>query len=180
VSSLVRLELDAFPFWKDDLLVASLHGKSVYRVHLEGQRPVFAEPIEIGDRVRDIVEGPDGQILMWTDTYNLVSLHPASGSSGAVLFGLRCGTCHKIYNGVTNAYGPDLYKIVGRQAGSNGSFDGYSPAMKAYGKRWAKEELDHFLENPSAAVPGTVMNIPGVVDAQERAAIVDYVDAAGK
>ncbi|HUO68838.1 MAG TPA: PQQ-dependent sugar dehydrogenase [Gammaproteobacteria bacterium] len=180
ISSLVRLELDAFPFWKDDLLVASLRARSVFRVHLEDQRPVFAEPIEIGDRVRDIVEGPDGQILMWTDTYNLVSLHPASGASGSVLFGTRCGTCHKIYNGVTNAYGPDLYGIVGRKAGSNDSFDGYSPAMKAYGKKWTKEELDHFIENPQAAVPGTLMNAPGVVDAKERAAIVDFLGDTSK
>jgi cytochrome c2 len=180
ISSLLRLQLDAFPLWKDDLLVASLHAKSVFRVHLEAQRPVFVEPIEIGDRVRDIVEGPDGQILMWTDTYNLASLHPANGAGGAVLFGTRCGTCHKIYNGVTNAYGPDLYGIVGRKAGSNGSFDGYSPAMKAYGKRWTKEELDRFIENPQAAVPGTLMNVPGVVDAEERAAIVDYLDSMHK
>jgi cytochrome c2 len=180
VSSLVRLQLDAFPYWRDDLLVGSLHGKSLYRIHLEEQRPVFAEPIEVGDRIRDIVEGPDGQIVMWTDTYDLVSLRPASGSSGAALFGARCGTCHKVFKGATNAYGPDLYGIVGRQAGSNGNFEGYSPAMKAYRKRWTKEELDHFLENPQAAVPGSLMNIPGVVDAQERAAIVDYLDATDK
>jgi aldose sugar dehydrogenase len=180
VSSLLRLERDAFPFWKDDLLVASLRARSVFRVHLEGQRPVFAEPIEIGDRVRDIVEGPDGQILMWTDTYDLVSLHPASGSSGAVLFGTDCGTCHKVVNGATNAYGPDLHGIVGRQAGSNRNFDGYSPAMKAYGKTWTKQELDHFIENPQAAVPGTLMAVPGVVDADERAAIVDYLEGSAK
>ena len=179
-SSLVRLQLDAFPLWKDDLLVASLHAKRVFRIHLEEQRPVFAEPLEIGERIRDIIEGPDGQILMWTDTYNLMSLHPASGSSGAALFGTRCGTCHKVFNGATNAYGPDLYGIVGRKAGSNGNFDGYSPAMKAYGKRWTKEELGRFLENPQGTVPGSLMNIPGVVDAQERAAIVDYLDSTAK
>jgi cytochrome c2 len=180
ISNLVRVEQNAFPFWKDDLLVASLRARSVFRVHLEGERPVFVEPIEIGDRVRDLVEGPDGQILMWTDTYNLVSLHPANGASGSVLFGTRCGTCHKIYNGVTNAYGPDLYGIVGRLAGSNGSFDGYSPAMKAYGKRWTKEELARFIENPQAAVPGTLMNAPGVIDEEERAAIVEYLDDSSK
>ena len=180
VSSLVRLGLDAFPFWKGDLLVASLRARSVFRVHLEGERPVLVEPIEIGDRVRDIVEGPDGQILMWTDAYNLVSLHPASGASGAVLFGTRCGACHKIINGMTNAYGPDLYGILGRRAGSNDSFEGYSPAMKAYGKRWTKDEVALFIENPQTAVPGTLMNIPGVVDAQERAAIVDYLGSTAK
>ncbi len=177
VSSLLRLELNAFPFWKDDLLVGSLHGKTLFRVHLEDRRPVFAEPIEVGDRIRDIVEGPDGQILMWTDMYNLMSLHPASGSSGAVLFGTRCGGCHKLDKGTNNTYGPDLYGIVGHKAGSNRSFEGYSPAMKAFGKAWTKTELDRFLQNPQALVPGTLMSFPGVKDAQERKAIVDYLDA---
>ena len=180
VSSLVRLRRDAFPVWKDDLLVASLHAKTVFRVHLEGERAVLAEPIPVGERVRDIVEGPDGQILMWTDTYDLVSLHPASGSGGAVSFGTRCGTCHKVIDGLTNAYGPDLYGIIGRKAGSNANFEGYSPAMKAHGKRWTKEELDRFLENPQAVVPGSLMAIPGIVDAQERAAIIAYLQSTGK
>jgi aldose sugar dehydrogenase len=180
VSSLVRLKGDAFPFWKDDLLVASLRAKTVFRIHLEDQRPVFAEPIEIGDRVRDIVEAPDGQILMWTDEYNLISLRPGSGSSGAALFGTRCGTCHKVFNGATNAYGPDLFGIVGRKAGSNGSFDGYSPAMKAYGKRWTEDELDRFIQDPQGAVPGTLMAVPGVVDPQGRAAIIAYLSGTAK
>jgi cytochrome c len=176
VSNLLRLRLGAFPFWKDDLLVASMHARTVYRVHLEEQRPVFAEPIAVGERIRDIVEGPDGQILMWTDRYNLISLHPARGSSGAVLFGTRCGNCHKIGTGTDNSYGPDLYGIVGRKAGSNGSFEGYSPAMKAFAKKWTKDQLDRFLENPQAVVPGTLMSFPGVKDDSERAAIVDYLE----
>jgi cytochrome c len=52
--------------------------------------------------------------------------------------------------------------------------------MKASGKRWTKDELDRFIENPQAAVPGTLMNVPGVVDAEERAAIVDYLDSMHK
>ena len=175
VSSLVRLQLDGFPSWKDDLLVASLHDRALYRVHLEEQRAVFAEPIQIGDRIRDIVEGPDGQILMWTDSYNLMSLHQAVGSTGDVLFGTRCGTCHKIDKGTNNSFGPDLYGIVGRKAGSNSTFDGYSPALKAFGKTWTKQTLDKFLENPQALVPGTLMNFP-VPDAEERQAIVAYLD----
>jgi cytochrome c2 len=180
VSNLLRVQLDSFPFWKDDLLVSSLHGNTVFRVHLEDQHPVFAEPIEIGDRVRDIVEGPDGQILLWTDSYNLISLHPAQGSNGAVLFGTRCGGCHKIDKGANNGFGPDLYGIVGHKAGSNGNFEGYSPAMKAFGKRWTKDELSRFLENPQVAVPGTLMVIPGVQDANERSELVDFLDGTDK
>ncbi len=175
VSSLLRLQGDAFPFWKDDLLVSSLHARTVFRMHIEDRRVVFAEPIEIGERIRDIVEGPDGQILLWTDNYNLISLQQAKGSSGAVLFGIRCGNCHKIDTGSNNSYGPDLYRIVGRTAGSNRSFEGYSPAMKAFNKTWSAERLDGFLTNPQAVVPGTLMSFPGVKDARERAAIVEFL-----
>jgi cytochrome c2 len=174
-SNLLRLQGNAFPNWKDDLLVSSLHGRTVFRMHLEGRTPVFAEPIQIGDRIRDIVEGPDGQILLWTDSYNLISLQPASGTSGAVLFGTRCGACHKIDNGANNTFGPDLYGIAGRKAGSNRGFDGYSPAMKAFGKSWTAERLNEFLANPQAVVPGTAMTYEGVKDPKERAAIVQFL-----
>ncbi len=175
VSNLLRLQGAAFPLWKDDLLVTSLHARTVFRMHIEENRPVFAEPIQLGERIRDIVEGPDGQILLWTDNYNLVSVQQARGSGGAMLFGTRCGGCHKIANGTNNSYGPDLYQIVGHAAGSNSSFDGYSPAMKAFGKTWTAERLDTLLRNPQALVPGTLMSFPGVKDPKERAAIVGFL-----
>lgn len=179
VSSLLRLQGDAFPNWKDDLLVTSLHGRAIYRLRLEGKAVVYAEPIDIGDRLRDIVEGPDGQILIWTDSYNLISLHQAAGSSGAGLFGTRCGGCHKIDTGTNNSFGPDLSGIVGRNAGSNASFDGYSPAMKAFGKPWTPERLDRFLANPQSLVPGTVMALQGIQDPREREAIIHYLARSG-
>ena len=176
VSNLVRVQGDAFPNWKDDLLVTSLHAKTVFRVRIEGRTAVFAEPIEIGERIRDIIEGPDGQILLWTDLYNLISLQPAHTSGGAALFGTRCGSCHRIDKGTNNTYGPDLYQIVGNKAGSNDSFDGYSPAMKAFGKTWTKERLDAFIASPQTVVPGTLMGFPGIKDEKERAAIVTFLD----
>jgi cytochrome c2 len=175
VSNLLRLQGAAFPSWKDDLLVTSLHARTVFRMHIEENRPVYAEPIEVGDRIRDIVEGPDGQILLWTDTYSLMSVQPARGSSGAVLFGARCGGCHKIGSGTNHSYGPDLYRIAGHSAGANSSFDAYSPAMKAFGKTWNSERLDNFIRNPQALVPGTLMNFAGVKDPKERAAIVGFL-----
>jgi cytochrome c2 len=175
ISNLLRLQGAAFPSWKDDLLVTSLHARTVFRMHIEQNRPVFAEPIEVGDRIRDIVEGADGQIVLWTDNYSLMSVQPARGSGAAVLFGARCGGCHKIGSGTNNSYGPDLYRIAGHPAGANSSFDGYSPAMKAFGKSWTAERLDTFIRNPQALVPGTLMNFPGVKDAKERTAIVGFL-----
>jgi len=175
VSNLLRVQGNAFPGWQNDLLVTSLHARTLFRMHLEGRTVVFAEPIELGARIRDIVEGPDGRILMWTDRYTLMSLQPARGSGGAVLFGTRCGGCHKADDGTNNSFGPDLYRIAGRKAGSNSGFDGYSPAMKASGITWTPERLDAFLANPGAVVPGTAMSFAGVADPKERAAIVRFL-----
>jgi cytochrome c len=91
------------------------------------------------------------------------------------LFGTRCGVCHKIDQGTNNSYGPDLYRIVGHKAGANGSFDGYSPAMKAFGKTWTKERLDAFIASPQTVVPGTLMGFAGIKDEKERAAIVTFL-----
>jgi cytochrome c2 len=175
VSSLVRLQGNAFPNWKDDLLVTSLHGRTVFRIRVEGHTVVYAEPISIGDRIRDIVEGPDGQILLWTDSYNLISLHPPDSASGAALFATRCGGCHTMSASTSESFGPNLHDVVGQEAGTNASFNGYSPAMKSFGKTWTVQRLDAFLKNPQGMVPGTFMNFPGLEDSKERTNLIRYL-----
>lgn len=55
VSEIVGLEDERFGAWQGDLLVASLAGKRLTRLHLEEGRVIVAEPIEIGYRLRDLV-----------------------------------------------------------------------------------------------------------------------------
>ena len=175
VSNLVRIERDRFPVWKGDLLVGSLHAHSLFRIRLLDQRVVFAEPIEVGERVRDIVEGHDGRIILWTDTSSIVSLTPAEGTDGAVLFATTCGGCHKVADGATHSYGPDLAGVVGRRVGSAPGFQGYSPAMTSLGGTWTPERLNTFLESPQSTVPGTTMTFRGVADAAQRDSIIRYL-----
>jgi aldose sugar dehydrogenase len=175
VSNLVRIEQDRFPVWKGDLMVGSLHGHALFRIRLLDQRVVYSEPIEIGERIRDIVEGRDGRLVLWTDTSSIISLTPAEGTGGAVLFATVCGGCHKAIDGVTHAYGPDLAGIVGRPVASASGFQGYSPALKALHGKWTKERLDAFLKSPQGVAPGTAMTFQGVSDPAQRAAIIDYL-----
>jgi cytochrome c2 len=175
VSNLVRVEHDRFPVWKGDLLVGSLHAHTLFRVRLVDQRVVYAEPIEIGERIRDIVEGPDGRVVLWTDTSSIVSITPAEGTDGAVLFGTTCGGCHKAIDGATHAYGPDLAGILGRKVASASGFQGYSPALKALQGKWTKDRLDAFLTSPQKMAPGTAMTFQGVSEPATRAAIIDYL-----
>ncbi len=175
VSNLVRIERDRFPVWKGDLLVGSLHAHSLFRIRLLDQRVVFAEPIPVGERVRDIVEGGDGRIILWTDTSSIMSLRPAEGTDGAVLFVTTCGGCHKVADGATHSYGPDLAGVVGRRVGSAPGFQGYSPAMSSLGGTWTPERLNTFLKSPQAMVPGTAMTFRGVPDAAQRDSIIRYL-----
>jgi len=175
VSNLIRIEQDRFPVWKGDFLVSSLHAHSLFRIRLLDQRVIFSEPIEIGERIRDIIEGNDGRLILWTDTSSLISLTPASGTDGAVIFATTCGGCHKAIDGATHSYGPDLAGIVGSAVASAPGYAAYSPALKALHGKWTREKLDAFLTSPQSMVPGTTMTYRGVSDPAQRAAIIDYL-----
>lgn len=67
ISNLIEIETDAIPGWKGDLLVAALDARSLVRLHRDEGRIVYSEPIEIGSRVRDLVETADGRLVLWFD-----------------------------------------------------------------------------------------------------------------
>jgi glucose/arabinose dehydrogenase len=58
----------AFPQWQGSLFSGSLAGKDVRRVALDAAGKVTAqERIPVGQRVRDVRQGPDGQLYVLTD-----------------------------------------------------------------------------------------------------------------
>jgi hypothetical protein len=62
---------------------------SLWRVRLVDLRPVLIEQISLGVRVRDLIEGPSGEIVVWSDSDRaLLFLSPAV-SSGRVREGHR-------------------------------------------------------------------------------------------
>ncbi len=71
----------AFPEWKGDLLVGGLRDKSLVRLELEGDNIVGEERMlkELGYRIRDLAESPEGEILVITDEDNgrILKLAPA-------------------------------------------------------------------------------------------------------
>jgi glucose/arabinose dehydrogenase len=72
----------AFGDWRGDLLVGSLQPGRLVRLRLRDGRVVLEERyvIDPGERVRDVVQGPDGMIYLLTDRPNgrLVRLEPAT------------------------------------------------------------------------------------------------------
>lgn len=175
VSDVIEIDSAWFPIWRGDLLVGSLSTRSLYRIVLDGDRAVLQEPIAFGRRVRDLLQMPDGRILVWSDDASLTTLEPAAATGGAGLFATQCSGCHAMADGLTHRLGPDLFGIMGRAVGEAQGFGEYSPAMKAQSGAWDEARLDQFLQQPQASVPGTSMAFPGVPDAAQRAAIIDYL-----
>ena len=90
------------------------------------------------------------------------------------IFNNACRTCHTIKEG-DNRQGPNLYKIIGRKAGSLPDYD-YSSAMKGAGLVWDEEKLERFIANPDEVVPGNNMKpYGGLASADERKKVVAFL-----
>ena len=66
-SNLIISDSQLFPLWKNDLLIASLGAQSLFRVRVHEKRVVYVEQIQIGTRIRDITQMPDGRIALLSD-----------------------------------------------------------------------------------------------------------------
>ena len=176
ISGLVELDGSQFKYWEGDLLVGSLINRSLWRVRVRDNHVVLAEPILIGERIRDMVQGHQGELVLWTDRESIMFVEPAPERAeygGQTLYRV-CAACHVVPRGQESAIGPTLEGVVGRQVAAIENFD-YSPAMKAAGGRWTQQRLDEFLANPGAAIPGTTMMFPGIPDAGTRRKIIEYL-----
>jgi glucose/arabinose dehydrogenase len=72
---------DAFPRWQGDLFSGALKFEQVRRLRLDGTRVVGEEKLTIGERVRDVRQGPDGYLYLLTDEDDgaLLRIVPAGG-----------------------------------------------------------------------------------------------------
>jgi len=169
VSSLIEIKGEPFVRWSGDLLVASLRGESLFRVRMHGEKLSYLERIQVGQRVRDLVQGADGRILLWTDSDHVVVLKPAAAPSAYE----RCSGCHEASGGI-KAFGPSLRSVVDRRIASEFEYP-YSQALKQMQGVWSEDKLDAFIRSPSTFAPGTKMNFPGVEDREEREAIIRFL-----
>jgi glucose/arabinose dehydrogenase/cytochrome c2 len=98
-------------------------------------------------------------------------------AKGKVLFQQSCALCHASMLGPggqpVSGQGPSLVGVVGRPAAFLSNFN-YSKALHDSGLTWDQATLNHFLEAPSVAVPGTTMPIP-VPNADSRRDIIAFL-----
>jgi cytochrome c len=102
----------------------------------------------------------------------------AEDDAGQLMFNNACRTCHVVKQG-DNRLGPNLYKIIGRLAGSVDSY-GYSSALDNADFVWDEQTLDRFIANPEQVVPGNNMKpFGGISSKEDRAKIIGFLRAQG-
>jgi glucose/arabinose dehydrogenase len=76
---------DKFPAWRGSVLVGALAGELLARLEIDGERVVKEERLlrALGERIRDVRQGPDGFVYLLTDAARgrILRLKPADGRS---------------------------------------------------------------------------------------------------
>ena len=91
----------------------------------------------------------------------------------------QCAACHSFEPG-HNETGPHLKGLIGRKSASVEDFI-YSPAMRRANVSWTPETLDAYLKDPQAPpFRGNRMPFAGIPDAQARADLIAYLQAASR
>ena len=108
-------------------------------------------------------------------TQDIMALFASTSSTDGEKIFKKCAACHSISEGGKNKIGPALWGVLGRPAGSVTDYK-YSKAMTAYGKNWSFEEMNGFLIKPKDWIKGTKMSFTGLKKAEDRAAVILYMN----
>ncbi len=132
----------------------------------DGEQPNEPSPLALGDVTID----PE-----------MLAMIEAGDPIAGRLRASRCTGCHALDRGgeahAAAQVGPSLYNIFGTDIGAVTGFD-YSLAFAAVhdsGAVWTVANLNAFLSDPEAAIPGTAMTIGGIPDAQDRANVIAFL-----
>ena len=94
------------------------------------------------------------------------------------VFNNACRTCHTVREG-DNRLGPNLFKIIGRTAGSLPEYH-YSDALKNAGFIWDEATLARFIRSPDEVVPGNKMKpYSGLQSAEDVKKVVAFLLSTG-
>jgi glucose/arabinose dehydrogenase len=69
---------DKFASWKGDALVGALSGKALIRIDIDGDKARKADHWDMGERIRSVDQGPDGDVYLLEDGGRLLRLDPAT------------------------------------------------------------------------------------------------------
>ena len=147
-------------------LLIRFAGEELYHVDHGAEAYVIAVPEGAG--------GEEGAAEEEVDMAALVA--EADPGAGETIF-RRCGACHALEAGENRA-GPYLHQVVGREIAAAEGFS-YSEALSGLEGAWDYESLGNFLRNPQEYAPGTTMSFAGLASAEDRAAVIAYLEQSG-
>lgn len=79
VSGMAFYDGNQFPAWQGNILATGLRGQNLARLEIDGDRVIHQEEMDLGQRIREVRIGPDGNIYLLTDHENgkVLRLSPA-------------------------------------------------------------------------------------------------------
>lgn len=118
-----------------------------------------------------------GAVVAERPADDLAALGPLAASRGAEVF-KACAVCHTLHPDDENRAGPTLHRIFGRKAGAAPGYN-YSEAFRNLDLVWTRDTVSKLFEiGPQAYTPGTKMPEQTVNDPEDRAALMDFLEAA--
>ncbi|WP_162906614.1 c-type cytochrome [Algihabitans albus] len=128
-------------------------------------------------RVWDLEQGTEIGVSVASGARPLSDLATADPSleRGAEVF-RKCSVCHDVQPGASRRAGPTLHGVFGRPAGAVADYN-YSPALTDTEIVWNAETISQlFDEGPDIMTPGTKMPIQRIPNAEDRAALMRYLE----
>jgi cytochrome c len=96
-------------------------------------------------------------------------------AKGRSAFVRQCAICHTLEQGGPNRFGPNLFGVLQRKAGTVAGFN-YSRAFKAAASwDWNEDLVAGWIGAPGVMVPGTAMGVFQGVAQSDRDDIVAYL-----
>jgi cytochrome c len=134
--------------------------------------------------------GTDRMVRRWDartgDHIGMVALNDAAdplaafaGDRGAEVY-KACVACHTLSPDEGNRAGPTLHGIFGRKIATLPGYN-FSPALKRLDIVWSKDTVAQLFEvGPMKYTPGTKMPEQRITSAEDRKALVDFLEKATK
>jgi cytochrome c2 len=184
INNLIRLENSGFPLWEGNLIIGALKDQAIHRLILDDKHVVARERINIGSRVRDMMQTESDKLILLSDDGKLILVEALDDSSSeqmplelqASKLWVQCDSCHTVESGAGHSLGPNLNGIVGSDIAHFEDYD-YSEALRNLEGKWTPSKLDEFLRDPQAFAPGTKMAFSGIENAEDRQLLIQYLQS---